>query len=244
MNRLSVFIGTILLSCQTLTAQQGNADNQLAKKDIKWIERVLDNLDSVCRKELKIQTNPLPWIIFYDSTSAWHLNPDKKMLPASEKTNYQFIFDGKKYELIRIAQTKIVWVPDRDPIPMGTLPFVTMPYANNQTSFFISPLPSLFHLLAPASEAVYLDFLFLGMNMHELIHTRQLPFTLSKILQIQRDYKLPANLDDNTIENSFGKIVAYKEYFLAEKDHFWKAALAENKDSCIAHIKQAFKIVE
>jgi hypothetical protein len=82
------------------------------------------------------------------------------------------------------------------------------------------------------------------MNMHELTHTRQLPFVLSTILQIQKDYKLPESIDDNTIENSFGKNDNYKALFLAEKVHLWNAVFDENTDSCIAHVKQAFRVAD
>ncbi|NII24842.1 hypothetical protein HB364_07125 [Pseudoflavitalea sp. X16] len=244
MNRLKILIAFLLIASHIVTAQHTNVSTPLAKNDMQWIQKVLDNWNLVCRKELKIKENPLPWIIFYDSTAAWHLNPDKKLLPPFEKTAYRFIYDRQNYELIRISHSMNVWVPDRAPVPMGSLPTVAMPYANNQKCFFIAPLPTLFHLLATPDYAVYLNFLFLGIYIHELTHTRQLPFVLSKLLQIQHNYKLPESIDDNTIENTFGKNETYKQLFFAEKGHLWNAVFNENTDSCIAHIEQAFRIAD
>jgi hypothetical protein len=244
MNRLKILIAFLLIAGDVVTAQHTNGNHPLAQNDIQWIQKVLDSWDFVCREELKIRSSPLPWIIFYDSTAAWHLNPDKKMLPPFEKTTYRFIFDRQNYELIRISHSMNVWVPDREPVPMGSLPTATMPYGNNQKSFFISPLPTLFHLLAMPDYAVYLDFLFLGTNIHELTHTRQLSFVLSKLLQIQHHYKLPESIDDNTIENTFGKNETYKQLFFAEKGHLWNAVLTEHTDSCITYIEQAFRVAD
>jgi hypothetical protein len=48
------------------------------------MQAVLDNWEAVCRRELRIPAEPLPWIIFYDEDLAWHLHPETQMLPPHE----------------------------------------------------------------------------------------------------------------------------------------------------------------
>ncbi|HTE25727.1 hypothetical protein [Flavitalea sp.] len=119
------------------TAQNSGGENHLAKSgnaDILWIKKVLDNWNYVCLNELNIEVNTLPWIIFYDSSSAWHLNADENMLPSFEKTPDSVVFAGISYQLIRIAHTESIWVPDREPIPLASSLVTTIPYAENKIS--------------------------------------------------------------------------------------------------------------
>lgn len=238
MSRIIVLLLLMLFSAQ-LTFAQIAVSNPLPAIDSQWIQHVLDNWDRVCRQELNISVEPLPWIILYDSTAAWHVNPNRSLLPRHEPTNYRFTFNHRPVTVVRMPQRMTVWVPDRPPVPMGSLPVAAMPYAKNSKSFFIAPLPSLFHVMAPASEAVYLDFLFTGNNMHELTHTRQLPYVVRQLLQIQRDYKLPESIDDNSIQALFSKNDAYVERFLIEKSLLWKAVFTKDKDSCKEYARQA-----
>lgn len=227
------------------TAQNSGAENHLARSrnaDIIWIQKVLDNWNYVCLNELNIKVKSLPWIIFYDSSSAWHLNADKNIVPSFEKMHDSVVFAGINYQLIRVVHQEGIWVPDRETIPLASILISTMPYAQNKKAFFISPLPSLFHKLAP-DQALYLDFLFLGTNIHELTHTRQLPFVLPQLLEIQRTGNRES-LDDNTVENEFSKNERYKKLYFEENKHLWNAVFTINDDSCIAEIEQAFKLME
>lgn len=228
------------------TAQNSGAENKLPKSgnaDILWIQKVLDNWNYVCLNELNIEAKTLPWIIFYDSSSAWHLNADENLLPPFEKTHDNVVFAGINYQLIRMGHTKSIWVPDREPIPLASFLTSTMPYAENKKAFFIAPLPSLFHKLSTPDQAPYLDFLFLGTTIHELTHTRQLPFVLPQLLEIH-DSDKRKSLDDNTVENEFSKNERYKKLYFEENTHLWKAVFTVNEDSCIAEIEQAFKLIE
>ena len=244
MIRFTSLMFLFLTTGRVVVAQEVHADSSQAKNEILWIQKTLDNWDSACRKDLNLRIDSLPWIIFYDSVAAWHLNANEKMLPSFQKTNSRFLFNKKYYELVRIPHRYNLWVPDRNPIAIGSLPTTAIPYANNQKTFFIASLPSLFHLLAPASEAVYMDYLFLGMNIHELTHTLQLPSVLPRLIQIEKSYKLPESIDDNTIEIVFSKSEAYKNLFLTEKTLLWNALFNENRDSSIVQIREALKITE
>lgn len=97
--------------------------------------------------------------------------------------------------------------------------------------------------MSTPDQAPYLDFLFLGNNIHELTHTRQLPFVLPQLLEIH-DSDNRKSLDDNTVENEFSKNERYKKLYFEENAHLWKAVFTVDEDSCIAEIEQAFKLIE
>lgn len=207
------------------------------------MQKVVDNWTYACRDELNIETKALPWIIFYDSTTAWHVNADESALPPFERTNHHIDFAGKNYQLIRIGHKKNVWVPDMEPIPLASLPASAMPHAANKKAYFVAPLPSLFHKLRTPDQWSYLDFLFLGVNIHELTHTRQLPFVLPQLLEISKAGNRES-LDDNTVENEFSKNERFTKLYTEEVAHLWKAVFATNDDSCKAEIAQALQLTE
>ena len=117
-----------------------------------------------------------------------------------------------------------------------------MPVSENKKTFFISPVSAFFHTLAPPDQWVYLDLLLTGLNMHELTHTRQLPFVISQILEAQEKYKLPESIDDNSIQRTFENNEAYKTLFFKEKTHLWNAAMTGNLDSCKKELKIALDL--
>ncbi len=228
------------------TAQNSGAENYLSKPgnaDILWIQKVLDNWNYVCLNELNIEVKTLPWIIFYDSSSAWHLNADENMLPSFEKTPDSVVFAGISYQLIRIVHQESVWVPGREPIPLASSLVTTIPYAENKMAFFIAPLPSLFHKLSTPDQAPHLDFLFLGTTIHELTHTRQLPFVLPRLLEIH-ETDSRESLNDNTVEDEFSKNERYKKLYFEESTHLWNAVFMVDENSCRAEIERAFKLTE
>ena len=108
-----------------------------------------------------------------------------------------------------------VWVPDREPLPADVAKpqVAAMPYDNERNSFFIAPLPGLFHKLAGPDQARNLDELFLGLAAHELTHTRQLVYAMAQIRRLRLRYKLPEHVDDNIIQQEFGARDDYKRLY-------------------------------
>ena len=215
----------------------------LAGQDLPALQKTADDWEFTCRNELRIEPGALPWIIFYDSVTAWHINPEIALLPEYKRLASIVRFAGIDYPLFQIFHKEKLWVPERDPIDVKTRAAAAMPVSDNKKTFFISPVPSFFHTLAPPDQAVFLDLLLAGLNIHELTHTRQLSFVLPQILDAQKKYKLPESIDDNSIERTFENNEAYKALFFKEKTHLWNAAMASNLDSCKSHLKLALDLV-
>src|SRR4030095_5814743 len=47
----------------------------MAEENAAWIRTALDNWESVRRDDLHVNDAPLPWLILFDSSCAWHLKP-------------------------------------------------------------------------------------------------------------------------------------------------------------------------
>ena len=51
------------------------ADCVMERANASWMRTALDNWESVRRQDLHVDEAPLPWIIFFDASCAWHLTP-------------------------------------------------------------------------------------------------------------------------------------------------------------------------
>jgi len=214
----------------------------LSGQDLSSMQKTADDWEYTCKNELHIEPGTLPWIIFYDSVTAWHINPEVAQLPAHKKLKSSVRFMGIDYPLFQVSHKGKLWIPERDPMDVKTYSVAAMPVSDNKKAYFISTVPSFFHTLAPPDQKVFLDLILKGMNMHELTHTRQLPFVISQILEAQKKYNMPENIDDNSIQRIFENNEAYKAFFSKEKAHLWKAAMTKNLDSCKRELKIALEL--
>jgi hypothetical protein len=184
----------ILLACVVPATWTDAAQRTLDQPTLVWMQAVLNNWQAVCRRDLRIATEPLPWIIFYDDNVAWHLQPEKRWLPPHEVSPHPLRFMGETYPLTRVAhQGGRLWVPDREPLPVDVAKpqVAAMPYDDQRKSFFVAPLPGLFHKLAGPDQARNLDEHFLGITAHELTHTRHYAHAMPQITRLRLRYKLP-----------------------------------------------------
>ena len=209
-----------------------------------WIQTALDRWENVCHRHLRLPVEPLAWVIFYDDNYAWHLSAEKDLLPAYETAAVTLNFAGKARELLRVTHNEGLWVPGRNErLPLKAT-VSTMPYANEQKTFCIIPLPSKFRQLAPADQAAALDELFLGLAMHELTHTRQLLFVMAQIHKLRKIYTLPEQLNDNLLEDTFGQNKEYAQLFNQEMDAFGDALFAESLTECKRELARAFAVIQ
>lgn len=235
----------LLLACVVPAAATDAAQRTLDQPTLVWIQSVLNNWEAVCRRELRIAAEPLPWIIFYDEHSAWHLQSEKRWLPPHEVSPHSLRFMGDTYPLIRVAhQGGRLWVPDRGPLPVDVAKpqVAAMPYDDERKSFFVAPLPGLFHKLAGPDQARNLDDLFLGTAAHELTHTRHYAYAMPQITRLRLRYKLPESFDDNIIQQEFGVNDEYKAVYDAERKLLTRAILARDLDDCRQAVGEALLV--
>jgi len=207
------------------------------------MQAALDNWEAICRRHLHVTAQTLPWIIFYDESHAWHLNPEKGLLPPSAAASASLMFAGRTLTLMRVAHERGLWVPGREPLPVSPRA-VTMLYADEQKPFSIVPLPSLYRKLAGADQSRALDELFLGLASHELTHTRQLVYAAQRINRLRAQHTLPESIDDNTIQHTFGVNGDYRRLYEEEHKYLLRAVLANDLDACRRSLADALSVRE
>jgi hypothetical protein len=235
----------ISLLCTLLALATQAAQQRLTQPTLAWMQATLDNWETICRRDLRLPAEPLPWVIFYDETQAWHLKPDRRLLPPHEASPYSLRFARKTYPLIRVTHKGgELWMPDRKPsaVGPGKLPTAAMLYDQERKPFFIVPLPSLVHILAGPEHAHSLDELFLGAAAHELTHTRHLVYAMPQIKRLRDRHKLPESLNDNLIQQEFEANEEYKQLYNEERKHLSAAILASNLDDCRQAVQQALSV--
>jgi hypothetical protein len=192
-----------------------------------WMQTALTNWESICTQHLRLPAEPLPWIIFYDETNAWHLEADQKLLPNAHDTGIKLTFAGKGRELLQVANTNGVWNPAKQYLPTGaSAPPHTfaMPYSNGQKCFFIAAVPSFIRSRPGADQKVNWESFSLGSVAHEMTHTRQLVDVMRRIRKLRETHPVPIGIDDNFIQKTYKTNAAYKALFEEEQLKFTRAA--------------------
>lgn len=243
-HRKYLAIGSALLFCAMLVTYVQAREVTPDTEDMRWMQTALDRWEVTCRRHLHLPVEPLAWIIFYDDQYAWHLSAEKALLPAYETAAVTLNYAGQPRELLRVTHKQGLWVPGRDeglPIKVG---LSAMPYAEDQKTFCIIPLPSMFHKLDGLGTAAEIDELFLGVAMHELTHTQQLSFVMGEIKRLSKSYRLPQPLNDNLLEDTFGKNKVYTRRFNRELDALGDAVMAGTTAECRRELARALAMIQ
>lgn len=211
---------------------------------VNWMQSTLAAWEDTCRKDLRISPDPLPWIIFYDSTRAWHVSPDRKRMPPHRKTRQALRFAGRRYPIFDITHTHELWVPGRNALTLKARA-AAMPYDHDSKVFFVLAVPGLVAKEAGVPLSKDLSEFFAGTALHELTHTRHMLQLMPAINQLQARYKFPASIDDNLIEGSFAMNAEFRSMYqeagrkmsaaLTATDH---AVMRENARKALQLVRQ------
>jgi len=218
-----VTAGALLLSLVGSSVRADDPD----PKALAWMQSVLDAWQTTALRDLRVPLQSPPWIIFYDDSTAWHLNPDTAGLPKHTSSKATLRYAKRRYTLVRVVNDGKLWVPDREPLPLVPRS-VTMVNSKGQKPFTILPLPRLFRRAAPPDEAAELNKAFLGAAVHELTHTRQLVGYGKRLDDLRARFRLPETVDDNIIQERYGEDTVYAAILAEERAALNEAVFAKN----------------
>ena len=232
---------TILLA--TLLVQ--SVDAAIDDPTLKWIQTTVDAWQLACRQDLHVPVNPLTWMIFYDEKVSWHINPVLSLLPPHAKLSRFIRFSGRRYVIFELENHGSIWIPGRGPMPIKPQAF-TMLYDNGRKPFFIASSPEFVARSAhvEASAAQDLANFLTGVDLHELTHTRQLPQVNPEIERLRAGNEYPESLDDNLIENEFGKNDDFRHMRNDELNHFSAALVASDREAARVEAAKGLQIVQ
>lgn len=178
----------------------------------RWTAEALASWDRLDNERLRIAQPVTPAITLFDQSCAFTLTPDPRG---------DFRVGARRYRTTGAAHSGEVSLPDGGAVPARKLAFAS-PMSDGRM-FFIMALPAVWR--ADDSEPRDWSRLSMVVFMHEFAHTQQ-----AASLGVQIDdllaRGLPADSDDDVIQDRFGEQPNYSGAYEGERDLFYRAATA------------------
>lgn len=168
----------------------------ISESDRAWIETAVEAWRVTSAEALHLPAAPMPQMILFDDTCT---------------------SDGKKHG-------GTIVLPDGEEIPAQVTSFAA---SHDGKPFFVMALPSLWRKVPRHAEDPALDRLTRVVFVHEMTHTVQSESLGSRIGALIEKYKLPNDaVDDDIVQDRFGKDPGHVAAYEKERDLFYEAAAA------------------
>lgn len=194
-----------------------------APEDVRWIQRALDGWERASRDLLGLDPEPLPWIVLFDTTHAWHLAADPERLAGAAVVPSPWTFAGRTVPLHVLPVEDSVALPNGARIPVAGTAFASL-CDEGRRPFFVLALLEVWRREPGAGAEPRLAEILLGVVSHEIVHTRQLVDVGRRVAGLRARHALPENLDDDVIEERFGERPGFREAYERESALFYQAA--------------------
>ena len=215
----------------------------LTASDNRWIQGVLDGWTRASRDFLEIAPDPLPRIVLFNSSCAWHLGAEGEIPPGSDRLDTPLRFARQPVPVHAVSHDGTVTLPNGAQIPAEIIA-VAMPAPAGHDAFLVLAMPELWHRHPQASQDAHLAIRIPSVALHEMIHTRQLPDLQRRVHDIGLRFDLPARFDDDVVENRFGDSADYRRMFIAERDLLYDAVAETNLNRSKALVAEAISIAQ
>ena len=215
----------------------------LAATERLWLERALVNWEHGSRHILGRSPTPLPWIVLFDTTCTWHLNPAHRP-EFADAVSLGLRIEGRAIPAWSVAHGGSVRLPTGIEMPVQPAAFASVA-DNVPVPYLVLALPSVFRRDPTIARDSLLEERLLSVVSHEILHTRQL-VDLRRQLALLREQgaHLPARLDDNVVESLFGSDSAFRRAFSAEVSLLYRAAFEDNREAARTMARDALRMVE
>ena len=193
----------------------------LPEADARWTQRFIDGWVLVSR-ELRLDPKPLPWIVLFDASCTWQLNPGKEGPEVGRPLATSLSLMGEPVPARGLPHTGKVRLPNGSEIPAQIMA-AAFPMGEGDAAFFALASMGLWRSDPQASKDPEIEERILSAALHEIVHTRQLPNVARRVKTLRRQHELPEQLNDDTIEDRFKSVPGFREAFEAERDLFYLA---------------------
>jgi hypothetical protein len=199
---MRALLTTCLLVVAAAASAQPAASCALAAADRAWIDDLLVMWRGVAREELRVEPDPLPLMLFFDQQCAW--TRDGSMLSGS-------LHGGT------------VTTPDGGKAPVRLMSFAGS-FGPTERPFLVMAMPALW--AAERQDATNLPLLMRAVFAHEMAHTVQTKGIGRWFAEIEKQTRMPDDLDDDIIQTRFEKNAEFARMFAEERDQLYVAANA------------------
>ena len=202
----------------TLVATAALAACTLSDADRAWMGELRATWETASRVALLEEPRALPWIVFFDETCAWQVKPGA----APEGTEH----GGK------------IPTPDGGSVPPRLMTFVAT-YGDKETPFLVMSMPSIWRADPRHAGNAMLPQLMRAVFTHEMTHVRQTAGLGSRIGQVERQFGLPSDFNDDIVQNRFADRPGFREAYERERDLLYRAFGETNADARRALVREA-----
>ena len=190
--------------------------------ELEWLQRALHGWEQVSREYLRTEPTPLPWIVLFDASCVWHLNPDSH--PGSEPVAIptNLTFAGAAVPVRALGHERTVLLPSGVPLSIEMKASTSL-YQNGQSAFFVMAMPSVWQSreVSGPTRAEYLQ----GVFSHEMTHVRLLVAINRRVRELAVTNDLVYPINDDVIQSEFQRVDGFEAAFNRERDQFYRAAL-------------------
>lgn len=215
----------------------------LPVSDRVWIQRALDGWETTARAHLRLDPEPLPWILVFDTTCVWHLAPDRAVVAGdAQPIATDLEFAGRDVPVRAKPHDGRVPLPNGGSVPLEGLAFASL-YDDGARPFFVVALLDVWRLDSAAANTPDLADIILGVVSHEIVHTRQLVLVGRRVEQLQQRFRMPEDINDDIVEDRFREVPEFRELFARETDLLYDAVAQRDSAHRADLVQQALKIV-
>ena len=219
-------IGILVL----LAANQSRAETcALKSAERKWTEHSLNLWQSISRDSLRLKPVSLPWIMLFDESCVWHVNPDvqvsRSKLPKDSARTRLFV-GRKPLDVYGIPHKGQIALPNDEQIPPRLITFAST-YKKGDNVFFVFSMPSIWRQAPHLKSETHLGVLIRSVFIHELTHTRHRKF-MDQISAIEKQHQFSESFDDDIIQSRFSKREDFQQAYEEERDLLYEAARETN----------------
>lgn len=215
----------------------------LAEGTATWLQRALTGWSSVRRDALRLDGSARPPMVFYDSRCEYHLDADTGRLPDGAPIATGLVFDGAPVNVRARVHGGQVRLPDGSHVSADDhVARATM--LSDRVAYFVMATPELWRRIPAFTQNPDTEAFFLGVTMHELAHTAQLPHVLPRLKAVVAEAGLTSlTLDDDVIQKTFGDRPGFREAFEAERDALYDAVAAPDAVTRGARLGRALSLI-
>jgi hypothetical protein len=189
-----------LLLCAAATHAQPPASCTLAADDRAWIDDLLVMWRGVAREELRVEPEPLPLMLFFDRQCAWTRDGDS---------------------LTGSPHGGTLTMPDGATAPVRLMSFVGS-FGPGEQPYLVMAMPAIWAV--ERKDATSLPLLMRAVFAHEMAHTVQAKGIGQWFAEIEKQTRIPDDLDDDIIQTRFEKNAEFARMFSEERDQLYVAA--------------------
>lgn len=228
----------------------GNASQILAQNfvckletaDRIWIEQTLNIWEKVRKNSLQTSAAELPWLILFDESCVFNVNPDKSQFKAINSDKSAISFNRKSFDIFTIRHNGKIALPEKGEIPAQLISFASN-YDNGQKAFLVSAMPQIWQKAPHLKDEKNVDALVRSVFVHEMTHTFHQKYH-AKLDVIEKKMVGVENFDDDIIQNTFAKNADFRKTFESEHNLLYKAVGEKDLRRKRELAKAAFEMIK